>query len=51
VKTERDKLLVEKDRVQDLLWKKAGKDVSAYIRLIHKMAKELQRTGVKIRYA
>jgi hypothetical protein len=51
MRTERDRLLVEKDRVQKLLWKRAGKDASVYVRLIHEMAKELQRTGMKIRYA
>jgi hypothetical protein len=47
----RDSVLLEKDRVQKMLWIEAGRDMRKYVELIHKKAKELQRAGMKLKYA
>jgi len=47
----RDKVLVEKDRVQKKLWDEAGQTVAGYIHLIQLKAAALRRAGLKIRYA
>ena len=47
----RDQLLREKDRVQQRMWEEAGKDVSAYVALVHRKAMEMRRSGLKLRYA
>lgn len=41
----RDKILLEKDRVQKQLWKEAGETAYGYVALIHKRAREIKRTG------
>ena len=46
----RDKVLLEKDRVQKELWAQAGRTAKGYLALIQKKAQELRRTGLKIRY-
>ena len=47
----RDKILLEKDRVQKKLWQAGGKSISGYIELVHQKAKELQQVGAKLKYA
>jgi len=47
----RDRVLLEKDRVQKKLWQEAGRNVSGYLALIHLEALKLRRSGLKIRYA
>ena len=47
----RDKILIEKDRVQKKLWAEAGKTVSGYLALIEKKADILRRSGLRIRHA
>ena len=47
----RDKILLEKDRVQKKLWRDGGRTVSGYMALIHKKAKELRKSGLKLKYA
>jgi hypothetical protein len=46
----RDHILREKDRVQKRLWREAGKDTAAYVALVHDRARELRKSGVKLRY-
>ena len=43
----RDKLLIEKDRVQKRLWKESGKTGIEYVELIHKKALSLRETNSK----
>lgn len=46
-----EKILKEKDRVQEELWKEAGRGIRAYTKLVHKKAEELKRSGTKLKYA
>ena len=46
----RDHILKEKDRVQKMLWREAGKDTAAYVSLVYERARELGKSGVKLRY-
>lgn len=51
MRMKRDKILVDKDRVQKKLWEEAGSTVAGYVALVHRKADALRRAGLKIRYA
>ena len=47
----RDKVLVEKDRIQRRLWEESGRTVAGYIALLHRKAEAIRSSGLKLRYA